>query len=617
MSVGPPIVQRRHFLLGSAAAGAFAATGCAGWRGAAGRPSEQARTLYDSIFEAMLQARPEMATGLGLDTGARALLKSRLSDASPAGKMSLYRPMIDALPQLQRIERAQLQGRERAWLDTALWLAGRAAEAETFPFGGIGGYNYPIPYALSQLTGSYQEVPDFLDSQHKIESRDDAEAYLSRLNQFARNVNLDAEHARGDANRGVVPPAFVLDKALAQTASLRNNRGQASGLVQSLVRRAGEKEIAGDWGSRAAAIVDGPLAAALDRQAATLAELRRGAGIVPGANRLPDGDRFYQLCLRFHTSTNLTPDEAHAIGLRQVAEISAEVEPLLRREGMTRGTVGARLSELGRLERYLYSNDDAGRAQLLSDLVRQMDAIRARMPEVFSTIPRSPMQVKRVPPAIELGAPRGYAEGPSLDGSRPGAYYINLVDTRIWPKWALPTLTYHESIPGHLWQGSIALENETIPLLHRNIGIAAYGEGWGLYAEQLADEIGMYRDFPVGRIGMLQSFLYRAARIAIDTGLHSKGWSRAQAIAFFREQVGLDPISAESEVDRYIVWPGQACSYKIGHNEFLRLREQARGRLGSRFDIKSFHDAVLLNGNMPLEVLGTVVADWTAQRLSG
>jgi uncharacterized protein (DUF885 family) len=426
-------------------------------------------------------------------------------------------------------------------------------------------------------------------------------------------VALESEQARADAGRGVVPPAFIVDKALAQTRLLRETRGGDSGLVQSLVRRTREKGIAGDWEARALAIVDGPLAAALDRQTAALNELHGRPGAV-GASSLPDGERYYQICLRFHTSTALSPEEAHAIGVQQVAELSAEADPLLRREGLTEGGIGARLTALGQLERYLYPNTDAGRAQLMEDLNRQMDAIRGRMPEVFATIPRSPMEVKRVPPSIELGAPRGYAQGPSLDGSRPGAYYINLVDTRIWPKWALPTLTYHESIPGHLWQGSIVLENEEIPLLHRNLGVPAYGEGWGLYAEQLADEIGMYRDFPQGRIGMLQSFLYRAARIVVDTGMHAMGWSRDRAIRYFADNVGLSPIAAESEIDRYLVWPGQACSYKIGHTEFVRLREEARATLGDRFDLASFHDAVLLGGDMPLEILGTVVAEWVRQR---
>ena len=606
--------DRRQFLLGSAAAtGALALGGCAGL--APRSDTAAARSIYASIFEGMLRVSPEMATGLGLDTGEKAFLKSRLGDASPAGRMGSYRPLLDHLPQLRQIDRNRLEGRERAWLDTVLWLGDRMSDAATFSYGGIGGYNYPIPYVISQLSGTYQTVPDFLDSQHGIDTREDAQAYVTRLEEFARAVHQEVDRARADAGRGVVPPAYILDKALTQTRALRAEGGQRSGLVQSLVRRTREKAIDGDWATQAAAIVDGRLAASLDRQIALLTELRRGAGQNPAATRLPDGDRFYDLCLRFHTSTALSPAEAHEIGLSQVAELQAAADPLLRREGLTRGSVGARLTELGRLERYLYPNNDAGRAALIADLNRQLEAIRARMPEYFNTIPEAGMVVRRVPPAIEAGAPRGYAQNGSLDGSRPGTFYINLVDTSIWPKWSLPTLTYHESVPGHLWQGAIVLGSEDIPLLHRNIGIPAFGEGWGLYGEQLADEIGMYADFPQGRIGMLQSFLYRAARIVLDTGLHARGWSREQAIAYFTEQVGLDPISATSEVERYIVWPGQACSYKIGHNEMVRLREEARARLGERFDIKSFHDAVLLGGDMPLEVLAMVIADWTRTRL--
>jgi uncharacterized protein (DUF885 family) len=607
--------HRRQFLLGSAAAGAFAFSGCATTVGG-GTASASARAAYDRIFERMLVLSPELATSLGLDTGERAQLKTRLDSSSPAHKLDALQALVDARRELQAIDREALQGRERAWLDTVRWLGDRTAEFGTFPYGRVDG-NFPIPYHISQLTGSYQSVPDFLDSQHKIETEADANAYLSRLGDFARNVNFEVQRAEADAGRGVIPPSYIIDKALTQTRTLRAERGTESGLVRSLLRRTREKNIAGDWQTRAVGLVDGPLASALDRQIAALTAMRRRSGEIPGVSRLPDGQRYYANCLRYHTSTTLTPDQAHEIGVRQVAELQAQADPLLRAEGLTSGSVGARIGQMARQERYLYPNTDAGRQQLLADLNRQMEAVRARMPEYFNTIPRSPMEIRRVPPAIELGAPRGYAQGPSLDGSRPGAYYINLVDTRIWNRWSLPTLTYHESIPGHLWQGSTSLENQSTPLLHRNIGIPAYGEGWGLYAEQLADEIGMYRDLPAGRIGMLQSFLYRAARIVIDTGLHSKGWSRAQAIGYFRENVGLDPISAESEVDRYIVWPGQACSYKIGHNEFVRLREEARARLGARFDIRGFHDAVLLNGDMPLEVLATVVAEWTQARLSG
>jgi uncharacterized protein (DUF885 family) len=604
--------NRRQFLLGSAAAtGALAFGGCAVVpRSGAG----DARQLYDRIFQAMLRESPELATGLGLDTGANADLRGKLSSSGPAGKMGAYRPLVAQLPALRRLAGGGLAGRDKAFLDSVLWLGERVGEVSRTPWGTFD--SYPVPYVISQLTGSYQNVPDFLDSQHKVETRADAEAYISRLEAFARNIDLEVEHARADAGRGVVPPDFILDKTITQTRALRGQSGERADLVQSLVRRTRERNIEGDWARQATAIVDGRLAAALDRQLALLTELRRGAGHNPAASRLPGGAGFYAQCLRYHTSTGMSPDEVHETGLRQIAELSAQAEPLLRAEGLTQGSVGARITALSRQDRHLYPNTDAGRAQIIADLTAWMNRVKARMPDYFATIPRSPMEIKRVPPAIELGAPRGYAQGPSLDGSRPGAFYINLRDTRSWPKWALPTLNHHEAIPGHLWQGSLAIENQSIPLLHRNIGIAAYGEGWGLYAEQLADEMGMYADYQVGKLGMIQSFMYRSARLVTDTGMHAKGWSREQAIRYFMENVGLDELSSTSEIERYVVWPGQACSYKIGHNEFVRLREEARTRLGDRFDLKGFHDAVLENSDMPLEVLATVVDAWTRTRIA-
>jgi uncharacterized protein (DUF885 family) len=448
------MVNRREFLIQTVAGGALAIGGSGLWPAgstivaAATGEGVRARALYDTIFEAVLEAAPAMATVLGLDVGPRARLRHQLGDTSPAGRLSVYQPLIDGLPRLAQVDRTQLEGHEAAWLDTVRWLAERAGETADFRYGGVGGYHYRVPYVLTQLTGSYQTVPDFLDTRHPIESRDDAEAYLSRLSQFARNIEFESERARADARRGVVPPGFILEKALAQTGALRAESGETSALAASLARRTGERGLGNGWAKRAAAIVDGPLAAALDRQAATLEALRARSGGTAGASSLPEGARYYDLCLRFHTSTSLTPKEAHGVGLRQVAEIGAEADPLLRREGLTQGSVGTRLTALGREERYLYPNTEAGRADLLADLERQVDAVRARMPEVFQTLPRAPLEVRRVPPAIELGAPRGYWSAPSLDGSRPGTYYINLRDTRIWPTWALPTLTFHESLPG-------------------------------------------------------------------------------------------------------------------------------------------------------------------------
>jgi uncharacterized protein (DUF885 family) len=308
------LFHRREFLLTSSAAGSLALGGCAGrMEGGGGGAAAAPVSFTDRIFEGMLQASPELATELGLDTGRRAGLKRRLGTASPAGKLGVYQPMVDALPALAALSTQPLAPEEKIRLETVRWIGERVREAGTFPFGAIGGYSYPVPYVLSQLTGSYQDVPEFLNSKHKIETRDDAEAYLDRLEQFARNVTLESEQARADAARGVAPPSFIADKAIKQTRILQNERGEGADLVQSLVRRTREKGISGDWARRAAAIVDGPLASALEGQVATLEALRSRPGPV-GATRLPDGERYYRLLLRFHTSTNLSPEEAHKIG---------------------------------------------------------------------------------------------------------------------------------------------------------------------------------------------------------------------------------------------------------------------------------------------------------------
>jgi len=608
------MLDRRRLLAAAAGAIAFPSLARAATPAAANTTAARARALYDEIFEAILRVSPTTASGLGFDTGARAALKSRLDDRSPGARMNVFQPLIDARPKLAAIDRKALSGREASEYDTVAWLADRDAEAAGFAFGGVDSYDYPVPYVVSQLTGAYQKIPDFLDAKHVVETKADAEAYLSRLTAFAQNVRDENGRVRADAARGVTPPDFVLDKALTQLKSLAGQKGESSGLAASLGRRAAEKGLGTDWAARAAKIVDGPLAAALADQIALLTEQRRTAVHEAGVGRLPDGGRYYDLALRYHTTTNLSPAEAHKVGLAQVAELSARADTLLRAQGLTQGSVGARLTAFGKDPAQLYPNTEAGRADVIANLNRMMQAAGARMPQVFNNPPKAGMEIRRVPPAIELGAPRGYAESGTLDGSRPGTFYINLRDTADWPKWALPTLTYHESVPGHLFQGAVLLEAPGAPMLMKTMGFTAYGEGWGLYAEQLGDELGLYDDYAIGRIGYLQSFLYRAARIVLDTGMHAHGWSRERAVAYMIETVGLPVGAAENEIDRYVVWPGQACGYKIGHTEIDRLRTKARTALGARFDLKGFHDVVLLGGSMPLAVLEQVVDEWTAQR---
>lgn len=568
----------------------------------------RARRLYDRLFEQFLLSSPETATSLGLDTGRRGMLRTRLGSSAPDDRFGFARTLAASSRSIAAINSDALSASDRIQLDVVRWFAERSREIVAAPYGGFDGY--PVPYTLTQLTGSYQGVPDFLDSTHPVASEADAVAALGRMAQMAREIGHEADRCRAEAAMGVIPPAFIITKTLTLTRALRQQHGATSGMAASLARRAAAAGVAGDWGARAAAIIDGPIAAALDRQIAVLEELAPRATDTVGVSNLPGGSEYYANCLKFHTSTSLTAQEAHARGLAEVADYQARLEPLLIAQGLTTGSTGARLIALGERPDQLWPNTDEGRADMIAYCNQVNDAVRPMMGRMFNNPPQAQLEIRRVPPAIELGAPRGYAQRGSLDGSRPGAFYINLRDTRVWPRFAIPTFVYHEGIPGHVFQGAVLLGTD-LPLLHRSLGIAAYGEGWGLYAEQIADELGIYDDEPLGRIGYLQAALYRAVRVVVDTGMHAMGWSKARALAYMIDISGLAPSAAENEIDRYIVWPAQATSYKLGHSEIVRAREAARASMGARFDIKGFHDVVLRSGPQPLEQLRASVERWS------
>ncbi len=577
--------------------------------------ADRARAYYDQLFQAYLRANPENATSLGLDNGANADLRGQLGSSAAADRFGFVQTLLTAGPTLTAIAAEAATdpawtGDDSTYLSVVQWFVQRAGEIVRTPYGGFDGY--PIPYTLTQLTGSYQSVPDFLDNSHGINTAHDAETYLARMAAFAINVDNEVERGRAEMGMGVIPPDFILAKALTQTQALRAQSGTASGMVATLARKTREQNIAGDWERRAARLVDGPIALALDRQRALLGAMRQRADDHAGVSALPGGEEFYATCLRQHTSTALTPQEAHARGLAEVADYEGRLDPLLRAQGLSTGTVGARLIALSARPDQLWANDDSGRAELLAFANQRNDAMRPLMPRMFTNPPTTPLEIRRVPPAIEIGAPRGYAQRGSLDGSRPGAFYINLRDTHIWPRFSIPTLVYHEGIPGHVFQGAVLLASGGTPLLHRTLGIAAYGEGWGLYAEQIADELGVYDDEPLGRIGYLQAALYRAVRVVVDTGMHAMGWSKARALSYMIDTSGLAASAAENEIDRYIVWPGQATSYKLGHSEIVRARSAAQAAMGSRFDIRGFHDVVLRSGSQPLELLARNIAAWSA-----
>lgn len=598
-------MDRRQFLGVAAAVGGTLSFGNFARYAQATEPADpRLRALLDVFFEEDLVRRPQSATMYGLDTGAHADLRSKLNDYSAAGRAQLVGDHRSRLQRLQGIDCADLTAAAQVDYDVVVWGSQQIVDwGDRFPCG-ESPWN---PYAISQLTGPYQSVPDFLASTHPMRSQDDAEAYLARLDQFAGALDASTAQFNEDAAKGVLPPDFVLETTIAQLAKLQSQAPAASNLTTALATRAKAAGIEGDWSARAAAIVAQKVYPAVARQQAAVNVLRARAAPDAGVWKLKDGEAFYAGALGYQTTTRRPPEDVHRFGLEQVAALSSRIDALLRAQGMKDGSVPARIDALSKRADQLYPNTDAGRAELLQSLNAQADAIRGRLPRVFRTLPKSSFEIVRVPPEIEDGAPNGYARGASLDGTRPSRYYINLKDTTDWPKFSLPTLTYHEALPGHVWQGSIARESAQIPLIRRlGFGYAAYGEGWALYAEQVADELGMYENDPFGRIGYLQSLLFRAVRLAVDTGLHAKRWSRERATNYMVDATAIARPRVQREIDRYCVWPGQACSYMIGYAEWTRLRDEAQRRAGARFDIRAFHD-VLLQGRMPLVVLDRVV----------
>ena len=557
--------------------------------------------LFATFMQERLATRPELATNLGLDTGKLYSQRHQLSDASLAGVQADKALAESQFKRLQAFDPGALRGLARTNYEAVFFgMETTVVANRAFDFGEAGARS---PYVLSQLTGAYQSIPTFLDTQHKIETREDAEAYLDRMDAFARVLDQETERARHDVGLGVIPPDFILDSTLEQMQALRRQDPGDSVLVTSIVRRTHDKMIDGAWGQRAGAILTGRIQPALQRQIDFTRDMRRHATSAAGIGSRPQGMQYYAAGLLAYTTANMSPQEVHRVGLEQTKEYQARIDAILRAEGLSQGSVGARLSALSSDPKYIYPDTDAGKAQLIAHLNDLVAQITPRLPRFFNHPPAVPLEIRRVPPYIEAGAPLGYYNSASLDGSRPAIYYINLAHTADWPRWLVSSVTFHEGVPGHHLQISTAQHISGLPLIRKTGNYSGYAEGWALYAEQLADEIGMYDSDPLGRVGYLKSELWRACRMVLDTGIHTMGWTRDQAIQWKMDNDGSLKSGAANEVDRYCVWPGQAPSYKIGHTVINQLRDQARASLGPRFDLKTFHDVILNSGSVPLEVL--------------
>ena len=601
---------RREFVINTSAALAVSQVGAPTDAAEHDGATEQ---LLAEFAEELLIDYPESAALLGIDTDTRAALKSRLTDRSPAGQEAIAKRVARRIERLKAIHAATLDPATRVDLDVVRTAHEIALQGFAFPYGDVALLNSNwswrnAPYVVAQNTGAFLEIPGLLDEMHTVATPADADAYLARLESYAVQLDGETERLKSAAAQNVVAPNFLLDKTLAQLRVARAGSVTDWSLVTSLGKRTAS--MSGDYAARAAKLARERVAPALDRQIGELLAHRRRATSDAGVWKLPRGDEYYAWTLRAGTTTNMTPDQVHARGREELRELQSRMDGILRKEGITQGTVGERMTALGKEPRFAFEESDAGRAQLMAYLNARVADMRTRLPRAFATLVPGNFEIKRMAPEVEPGAPSAYGGPGSIDGKVPGKFWINMHQMSVFTTYNTPTLTYHESLPGHVWQGEYTFK---LPLIRSLLGFNAYTEGWALYAEQLADELGVYDEDPFGRLGYLQSIAFRACRLVVDTGLHVKRWTRQQAIEWFSTTNGSTVDEVSGEVDRYCAWPGQACGYKVGHSEINRLRSRAQTALGKKFEFRRFNDALVLCGGAPMLTLGRIIDRFIAQ----
>ena len=604
-------LSRREALVGLGATTALPLLGSAA--SAAPATDAQANAVLSSAANNLLRLYPTAATSLGVDKGALASLRSQLPDRSMVGQQRVAQTIRADLARVEALDTSKLSFPVRTSVEVVKYAYRTKLEGLALPYGDApvaGDAWRNTPYVVIQNVGAYIDTPQLLDTDQPIENRADAEAYLSRLSQFPGELDGELGRMRAARAKGLVPPTFLIDKALDQLGIALKNSLQGGTVVDSLARRTKEKGIPGDWEARARRIATTGVVPALQRQIAELQAERRSATDVAGMWSRPHGEEYYRWALKSSTTTNMSPDEVHKMGLDQLAELHGRMDPILKSIGYSQGTVGERMQELAKDRRYKFSEGDKGRDEIKTYIQERIAKIRTVLPRGFNTLVPGHLEVRRMSPEQEPGAPGAYGGAGSIDGKIPGKFWINLRTTDLHSKYSLPDLAAHEAIPGHVWQGEYA---NKLPLIRTLLSFNAYSEGWALYAEQLVDELGVYDDFPVGRLGYLQSIAFRCCRLVVDTGIHAKHWTRQQGVDFFVQRNGSNPLEVASEVDRYCSWPGQACGYKVGHSTINRLRDKSRAALGEKYDLRAFDDAVVLGGNVPMEVLARNVDDYIAR----
>jgi uncharacterized protein (DUF885 family) len=601
-------------IVGWAALALVAVLAWAGYRIVWGKPFSINMLANRQALEFLVR-NPELFTAVGLADGTIFDHHSdKLAPCDLKKRDADYAQLATFLHEVREFDRASLGRQDQITYDILV------DQYETgLAFQRFGWLSSEGLYPISPMFGIEVQLPSFMEATHIVSNDKTARNYVARLTAMGVKLDGATTQMQWQATQGVVLPPALLERSLIVIHDTVAAAPQGNELVASFVARmdkvkgldAARKQA---LAQQAVAAVSSQVYPAYARMSAALQALKPAAAPqTAGVGRLPDGAAFYAESLKQMTTTDYSPDKVHQLGLSEVARISAEMDTLLQAQGLSAGSVGERMTALRKDPRFLLPTSDEGRRQMLARYQQILDEVSARMPEYFRSVPKTHLTVERVPAGQEKGTSGGYYQPAAMDGSRPGMFFANLRDLAEMPTWGMKTLAYHEGIPGHHFQISTAQGLKNLPLIRQQTLYTAYAEGWALYAEYFAAEIGMYKDDPFGDLGRLQLELLRAARLVVDTGLHAKGWSREQAIDYMVGTTGMAPADVTSEVERYMAAPGQACAYKIGELKILELREKARAALGPKFNLKDFHAVVLENGGVPLTLLEELVDEWIAQ----
>ncbi|MBT8085275.1 MAG: DUF885 domain-containing protein [Woeseia sp.] len=551
---------------------------------------------------------PELITALGvIDNTPLDFHSGKLADYTKAQEERSLEKLRKARAGLNDYGPDGLEGQELLSWRIAAWFFDDLLRQAEFEYGG---------YRVVQNSGVTVSLPQFLTDMHVIKNKKSVDRYLSRLNEFGRVLGETRNRVEDDRDHGVVPPDFIIEKTIVGMRAFIEGGAAESALVTTLPEKLDEIEGLNDndkekFIAEATRLVKEQVIPGYEAMIALYEDMLATTDHDAGIWRIPDGDKIYAAALKSNTTTDMTADEIHQIGLAEVARIEEEADAILIAQGFTEGSVTERVTALMQDPEQNFPNDDAGRQQMLDYLVELNTEVMAKAADYFISLPDQPLEIVRVPEYSENSAPGGYYQPPAIDGSRPGSFYINLKNTTDNPRWTLPTLLYHEAAPGHHFQLSLSQKIENVPLLRKISPFSAYSEGWALYAERVAKtDMGMYAEDPLGDLGRLQAETFRAVRLVVDTGMHAKKWSREEAIAYMIEKTGNTEDEVTREIERYVVWPGQATAYKTGQLAILKMRERAESQLGERFNLPAFHELVLMNGAMPLGILDETVDEW-------